>query len=223
EQYGPHRVWRLPEVLGIIVGYCAQSDLVILSLVCKDWYSIAGPPLWRRVRLNTGTDIDRCTKYRHWIVAVESIFERWLLRLLPLLPNLRELVLHDVEHPDALAALFDLPIRALKLNPDSKWTWDVCWGPLVDRARARSFLHRLTSIDFGLLRMSLNTDMTVLQDAAHEGLRKVNFGLYLLSETGIDRWMKYSHRRVSIRTVAVAVVAFATEPLQTVPARRREP
>ncbi|KAJ3061862.1 hypothetical protein HK102_008959 [Quaeritorhiza haematococci] len=196
----PHRVWRLPEVLSVIAGYCARSDLVNLGLVCKDWHGIVIPGLWRRVRLNTGTDIDRCTKYRQWIVAVESIFETWLLRLLPLLPNLRELVLHDVERPDALAVLFDLPIRALKLNPDSEWTWDVCWGPSVDRARARSFLHRLTSIDFGLLRMSLNTEMTVLQDAAHEGLRKVNFGLYLLSETGIDRWMKYSHWIVTVES-----------------------
>ncbi|KAJ3069793.1 hypothetical protein HK102_006838, partial [Quaeritorhiza haematococci] len=171
---GPHRV--LPELLDIIAGYCARSDLVNLGLVCKDWYSIVIPRLWRHVRIKTSID---CTNYCHWIVTVESPFEPWLLPLLPLLPNLRELFLHDVKIlGNALAALFDLNIRVLKLDISNNVDyWDFYWDPSVDRACARSFLHRLVSINFGNGMHDRDTDITIIQDAIHEELQKIHFGM----------------------------------------------
>ncbi|KAJ3061058.1 hypothetical protein HK102_009265 [Quaeritorhiza haematococci] len=171
--------WVLPELLGIIAGYCARSDLVNLGLVCKDWHSVVVPRLWRCVRLKPSTGIG-FVKYRHWIVAIESPFEPlWLLPLLSLLPNLRELFLRDVKNLDALAALFDLNISVLKINRsnDSYVEWNFCWGPSVDRVRARSFLHRLVSIDFGCRWPCNKTKMTIIEDIMHKGLRKINFGM----------------------------------------------
>ncbi|KAJ3051513.1 hypothetical protein HK102_012061, partial [Quaeritorhiza haematococci] len=117
-------------------------------------------------------------KYRHWIVTVESPLEPWLLPLLPLLPNLRELFLHDLKIlGDTLATLFDLNIRVLKLD-SSGTSWDFRWGPSVDHVRARSFLHRLVSMDFGLgMPYQYGTaKMTIIEDVMHEGLRKIDFG-----------------------------------------------
>ncbi|KAJ3063362.1 hypothetical protein HK102_008501, partial [Quaeritorhiza haematococci] len=171
-----HQLWHVPELVDIIASYCDRSILASLGLVCKAWYRIATPRLWRHARLKTSID---CTNYRHWIVTVESPFEPWLLPLLPLLPNLRELFLHDVKNLDTLATLFDLNIRVLKLDRGKAGWWNFCWGPSVDRVRARSFLHRLVSIDFGLGMTCWydTTKMTVIEDVMHEGLRKIDFGM----------------------------------------------
>ncbi|KAJ3080933.1 hypothetical protein HK102_002696 [Quaeritorhiza haematococci] len=182
--FGPHQV--LPELLDIIAGYCTRSDLVNLGLVCKNWHGIVVPRLWRRVRLKHSTGI-RCVKYRHWIVGVESPFEPlWLLPLLSLLPNLRELFLHDVKNLDALATLFDLNISVLKISQHRDVNWNFCWEPSVDRVRARSFLHRLVSIDFGEAIHEIPTESegihnippesTIIWDAVHKGLQKIGFG-----------------------------------------------
>ncbi|KAJ3080208.1 hypothetical protein HK102_003217, partial [Quaeritorhiza haematococci] len=174
---GPHRLWGIPEVIRIIAAYC---DPRVFVLVCKDWYRIARPLLWRRVRLGDSTDVAKCMDHLHWIVTVESPFEMWLVLLLPLLPNLRELVLHNVEILDAtLAVLFDLNIRVLKLDrSDDVDCWDFYWIPPIDRdrVRARSFLHRLVSIDFGNGLFD-GGELTIIKDAMHEGLRKINFGV----------------------------------------------
>ncbi|KAJ3067389.1 hypothetical protein HK102_007427 [Quaeritorhiza haematococci] len=173
----PHRLWGVTEVFGIIASYCDPRDL---ALVCKDWYCIARPLLWRHVRIKNSTDIAKCIKHRHWIVTIKSPFERWLLPLLPFLPKLCELVLYDVKVlGNALAALFDLnTIRVLKLDSSGKVDWRFYWGPSVDRVRARSFLHRLVSIDFGLgMPYQYGTaKMTIIEDVMHEGLRKIDFG-----------------------------------------------
>ncbi|KAJ3062256.1 hypothetical protein HK102_008828, partial [Quaeritorhiza haematococci] len=175
---GPHQLWRLPELLGIIAGYCARSDLVTLGLVCKDWHSVVGPRLWRRVRLEPSTGLG-CVKYRHWIVAVESPL--CLVPLLTLLPNLRELVLHGVKNlDDTLPTLFDLNISVLKIRQErdtySDWNWNFRWGSLVDRVSARSFLHRLVSIDFGAGIHGTTAESTIIRDAIHKKLRKIDFG-----------------------------------------------
>ncbi|KAJ3061964.1 hypothetical protein HK102_008919, partial [Quaeritorhiza haematococci] len=176
----PHQLWRVPELVDTIASYCDRSVLASLGLVCKAWYRIATPRLWRHVRIKNSNDIDKCKNHRDCIVTVESPFEPWLLLLLPLLPNLSELFLHDVTNLDTLAALFDLNIRVLKLDKGKAGWWDFNWGPSVDRVRARSFLHRLVSIDFGLVIPYWydTMKMTVIEDVMHEGLRKIDFGMF---------------------------------------------
>ncbi|KAJ3059618.1 hypothetical protein HK102_009902, partial [Quaeritorhiza haematococci] len=204
---GSNALWRVPEVIGIIASYCDPRVLASLGLVCKAWYRIARPLLWRHVRIENSTDIGKCIDHRHWIVTVECPFEPWLLPFLSLLPNLRELFLHNVKIlGDALAALCDLNIKVLKLDSSGTF-WNFRWDPSVDRVRARSFLHRLVSIDFGLgmsrwddttivsLDFGLgmprddNTKMTIIEDVMHEGLRKIDFGL--LSDFGFNLPIDY--------------------------------
>ncbi|KAJ3057760.1 hypothetical protein HK102_010892, partial [Quaeritorhiza haematococci] len=79
---------------------------------------------------------------------------------------------------DTLPTLFDLNISVLKISQHHEVDcWNFYWGPLVDRVRACSFLHHLISIDFdGSRNLSGNTESTIVQDAIHKKLRKINFG-----------------------------------------------